>query len=495
MTEQVFNAIVVPSSTLVGAITSGASSLTVASAAEFSTAGFFRIRIDDELIGVATVSGAVFSSLTRGLEGTTAASHAANAPVTQVLTAAGLLALIAQNAGGGGSNVFVYQQGGTVAGNVYGSFATAYAALAAYRSANGGFTVLEINSLLGSCTTTAGTYDLTDVLVRGALEGGNGILGIAEGTIFTTQDSSGLTFYFDRVTLELNNTSTPVIDGSNEPVMILRAAEIFSDSGTGLFCNAASGGLALYMYDGSYIDGGPDAIIGLGAAGSFSATVLGGSTIDTETLSGTSGSSAFVEYDDTSTIGAQSFFSSTLTLDLLSLAQSVGYSPATPSDWASPPTQVAQALDDLAGLGAIKQQVSATSNEATAPATSGGTTTVLIGPVTLTPTGTSLFINAAVVGSVTAALYRMIPFIEYSVDGGVTYNQYATGRAAGLPSSGSYSGTIDVAINLTRMLTGLTPGTPVYVRLSTTNYGTSGNFSSAVGDGTSANVLTVVDFG
>lgn len=50
----------------------------------------FRIKIDDELIMVGSVSSTTFSSCTRGIEGTTAASHADNAVVEHVLTAGSL---------------------------------------------------------------------------------------------------------------------------------------------------------------------------------------------------------------------------------------------------------------------------------------------------------------------------------------------------------------------------------------------------------------------
>jgi hypothetical protein len=74
---------------LSGAINSGASSLVVTSADLFPTSPQFRIRIDSELLLVTAVVGTTFT-VTRGIEGTTAAAHAEGAVVRHVLTRDGL---------------------------------------------------------------------------------------------------------------------------------------------------------------------------------------------------------------------------------------------------------------------------------------------------------------------------------------------------------------------------------------------------------------------
>ncbi|OAI41007.1 hypothetical protein AYO40_00565 [Planctomycetaceae bacterium SCGC AG-212-D15] len=79
-------------STLASAIGNGALSLTVQSAAGFSTQGNFRIQIDNEIMLVTNVSGNVFT-VSRGQEGTSAASHNAGACVTQELTAGAMAGL------------------------------------------------------------------------------------------------------------------------------------------------------------------------------------------------------------------------------------------------------------------------------------------------------------------------------------------------------------------------------------------------------------------
>jgi len=82
------------STTLSAAITTtGATSCTVTSAsAPFPTTGNFRIIIDSELMIVTAVSGTTFT-ITRGAEGTTAATHSNGATVTSIVTKGAIQAL------------------------------------------------------------------------------------------------------------------------------------------------------------------------------------------------------------------------------------------------------------------------------------------------------------------------------------------------------------------------------------------------------------------
>lgn len=84
-----------PGTTLNGTITSGVTSLTVTSATGFPGSGTFRIRIDDEIMIVTAVSSNVFT-VTRGAEGTSAASHTSGATINHLLTAGALDAIRAE---------------------------------------------------------------------------------------------------------------------------------------------------------------------------------------------------------------------------------------------------------------------------------------------------------------------------------------------------------------------------------------------------------------
>lgn len=78
------------SSTLNGSIDGSQGSLVVNSATRFPPSPQFRVYIDTELLLVTGVSSNTFT-VTRGVEGTTAAAHADGATVTQVLSSGGLV--------------------------------------------------------------------------------------------------------------------------------------------------------------------------------------------------------------------------------------------------------------------------------------------------------------------------------------------------------------------------------------------------------------------
>lgn len=85
------------STTLSAAIADGTvTSITVTSAALFPSSGQFRIKIDSEILLVTTVSGTTWT-VTRGVEGTTAAAHTNASTVTHILTKGGLDQVIADN--------------------------------------------------------------------------------------------------------------------------------------------------------------------------------------------------------------------------------------------------------------------------------------------------------------------------------------------------------------------------------------------------------------
>ncbi len=81
LADTAYKAETTPSSTLSSSIDATATTLTVASATGFPTAPF-RVKVDSEVLYVTAVSGAVFT-VTRGVDGTVAASHSGGAVVAQ----------------------------------------------------------------------------------------------------------------------------------------------------------------------------------------------------------------------------------------------------------------------------------------------------------------------------------------------------------------------------------------------------------------------------
>ncbi len=95
MTEQYIDSYTTPDTTLSGGISNVAPSLTVASLPPgigLDPFGQFRIKIDAEILLVTAVGGAgnLTWTVTRGVDGTTAASHSTGAAVNIILTASGL---------------------------------------------------------------------------------------------------------------------------------------------------------------------------------------------------------------------------------------------------------------------------------------------------------------------------------------------------------------------------------------------------------------------
>lgn len=76
-------------STLFSSINASVTSLQVVDASSFPTQAQFRLTIDSEIMLVTGVAGATFT-VTRGQEGSTAASHAAGATVFHAITAGAL---------------------------------------------------------------------------------------------------------------------------------------------------------------------------------------------------------------------------------------------------------------------------------------------------------------------------------------------------------------------------------------------------------------------
>src|SRR5258708_35519973 len=73
-----------------GGLTAGATSITIASAAGFPTSGQYRILMDSEIALVTAGQGTLVWTVTRGQEGTSAASHVNSATVANPLTSTAL---------------------------------------------------------------------------------------------------------------------------------------------------------------------------------------------------------------------------------------------------------------------------------------------------------------------------------------------------------------------------------------------------------------------
>ena len=325
-------------STLDASIGAGDTTLTVASAAPFSTVAQFRINIDNELMLVTGVAGAVFT-VTRGVEGTAAAAHAGGAKVTQTITAAGLLAIFSPP-------TFVFQPGGTAAGNVYTSWAALMAQLnlicpAGADSVRPPSLIVVDDNYTTPAVIPSGAYNLSNVEFAGcanwATNTGDSFLTFASGVTITGGTAGGTLLFTRGLTASFAGTATCITgSGTQQWHIILREDATLKSATTGLFLDVASGGFGVVdVADGSVLGDGTHATIN-GASGAIYVHAYGNGSIAAGAVTGSGGN----VYWDTNIPGAQGAG--------VTVTNTNGYSPATAGNWASAPTTQNGALDVLA---------------------------------------------------------------------------------------------------------------------------------------------------
>jgi hypothetical protein len=185
--------------------------------------------------------------------------------------------------------------------------------------------------------------------------------------------------------------------------------------------------------------------------------------------------------------GSPGTFSSVVTISTDNQLVTWRYSPAY-GNW-----YIVECEPPILPTPSVPTVVTAGANGNTASASSLGTVTVMSDTASLTSDGNPIYVTLDWGGTVTPACYRLIPYLDYSTDGGVTWtSQWATTRGGGIPGNGSYySGGLDIDIHMSRVLVGTTLGQDVAFRFGILAYGTSGAFNSSTGDTAALNVLTI----
>lgn len=186
MAEVLVNSAVTPSGTgdttlnNGGTLTSGATSLTVATLPTYVSSAQFRIRIDDEIMIVTAIGGTGNKTwtVTRGAEGTAAASHADGSNVYLVPTAGGLgqwlndFGLAATKLTGNADKVLYVSHSGVVTELALagaGKVLTSQGATSAPSFAYPGLVLLEQHTASGSASldfTSWYTSDFNDYLIE-----------------------------------------------------------------------------------------------------------------------------------------------------------------------------------------------------------------------------------------------------------------------------------------------------------------------------------------
>ena len=262
----------------------------------------------------------------------------------------------------GGFGLYIFRPGGVTAGNML----TTAAQVATTLSVVGGAAIIVVDTSLAPAVIPAGvTWDMKNV---GAIVGGNGNLydttltiadtgqiknpNALQGMTFNSQAQTGPSFDFD-------DWANPEVN-YNEVIIttdaIATIAPWLVPAGGTLTLQALNG--LMFTNNGASLPLVALASGGAGAGGVLTFVQSFGYPIPAEFVSGDA-STTFAIAADASTYPLPTFtgFTGTFSNFYVDNAPGVGYTPATPADWVTPPTNVQDALDDLAsGSGGVWTQ-------------------------------------------------------------------------------------------------------------------------------------------
>jgi hypothetical protein len=312
------------------------------------------------------LSGSNTSQTVIGIQSVAVSSIAPSTGQVLIATSATAANWQTPSSGGGGGNVVVFQPGGTQSGNVYVTWAAAYAALIAIQ----GFRILEIDASFngGIATVPPGTYTFgpsTRIIGPPGLQPDQTQLQFSEGSIVDmicdVQD----------LDIEALNIATPIVTLS-ESIQIhaenvgWSANYIFFSMNTGSsinliakdsgFSGSGGSGVVFSINSGAALNASLDNSNFINNCGpaltatspTISFTLFNNSQVESGSIIG-AGSTISVSADDSSAIGTQAGYSGSINTTLLSQATQVNYSAATPLNWSgSPPTNDNNAIDRLA---------------------------------------------------------------------------------------------------------------------------------------------------
>lgn len=243
-------------------------------------------------------------------------------------------------------STFVYRDSEpNPSGNVYASFASAYAA----RKLIKGSAVIEIDDTLnsGNAQITPGIYDLTDTFLGGI----NSVPTLATaltciGGNVTLQNLAGL----KNVALQTNSTTTPniIVNGTGFKALYLYNSSLTANNSAPIL-SVQNVVLYIILEAGSIIATGNTSAINLINPATLGVLAYGTSRVNNNSISGAVGTTLVPALDATSTIGTLSGFLGVLDTILLDKSPNVGYTPGTPGNWSPVPNNVSDALDQLSG--------------------------------------------------------------------------------------------------------------------------------------------------
>lgn len=252
------------------------------------------------------------------------------------------------SSGVSGSGSFVYRQGAVnPIAPVFNTFSGAFAAA----KASGAVAMLYFDGSLGQCVIPSGTWDWSNVLPLGAPNATQTDVDVQDGAIFSNfPGSSGVLFN------SLATTVSPltVTSGTGTTYIFDSFGGLSSASTATLpFLHVSGAGtiVTLFLNSADIIANGAQRVVLCDVGASVLYNGDGSTFVSNNSLTG-AGANEYFFVGLSTTVGTQAGagnFSTAFSTG----APALGFTPAIPANWLVPPTQVSQALDELAAAGKL----------------------------------------------------------------------------------------------------------------------------------------------
>lgn len=237
---------------------------------------------------------------------------------------------------------FVFQPGGAASGNIYTSFATLYAALSAIA---GPKTIFFDDSIVSPCVIPAGAYNFAEVTFDAAVAGKFTQVQVANGVTWTNLRTLK--------NLNLDFLTTAPVESLAQVGIIMEGVQITAN-GTGSIWSVPVGAQFQLTRGSSFAAvGGISSVVDIATGQSLQLVLAQVASVDANSISSPAADPSVnlivLRPDETGGFTAQGAQFGGTTIDQpLNNAEYLKYVPAVPGNWVTPPTQVSEALDELA---------------------------------------------------------------------------------------------------------------------------------------------------
>ncbi len=260
-----------------------------------------------------------------------------------------------------GAQSFVFRPGAvSPAAPVYATWTTLYAAAV---TGTQGLVEIAVDDSLGPANVDPGTWDLQQRVVLTSFDQheipSTSKLIVPNGS--TLKDLREIQGF---LTVETHSTTTSNLTFTPDRAITLHDGGVISNIGTAPVITLAANQFFVIVFAEdslfSNTGAGTGSLVDLSAAGAQAVlfSVTGGGYNTDNIVTGVVGTSITLQYDATiGSLPTNPGFAGTTTQSVLDSAPFVAYAPAVPANWPVPPTQVAQALDELAAGSATSSVV------------------------------------------------------------------------------------------------------------------------------------------